>query len=107
MWLWLDDERVPEMDWTWCRTVGHARAVIQQNLDDLEYVSLDHDLGSYDHLTGYDLCKWMAETETFPECPIRAHTNNPAGRDNMINTLLRYGPYELEPDLRTLRYVAA
>lgn len=51
-------------------------------------LSLDHDMGC--EQTGYDLVKWMAEYNHWPNGKINVHSANPIGRDNMIATINRY-----------------
>lgn len=52
----------------------------------------DHDLGDYacDGGDGIKLLDWLAETRQF--LPVRIHTMNPVGRENMERLLRRYWP---------------
>ena len=47
-------------------------------------LSLDHDLGE-DQETGYDLVKWMAETDAWPQNKPTVHSMNPVGRAERLN----------------------
>jgi hypothetical protein len=99
MWLWVDDLRVPTVDWVWAKTSREAKNIIDIYRDDIELLSLDHDLGGDD--TCYSLVLWMAEHDIWPAGEIRIHSANPVGRENMAATILRYGPYRQRPDLIT------
>lgn len=91
--LWLDDVRLPpNNDWTWVKTVKDAKALLELGM--ITEASLDHDLGcdifGRNNQTGYDLCKWMAETDNWPTQSIRVHSMNPVGRMNMQAIIDRY-----------------
>jgi hypothetical protein len=58
--------------------------------DDLEAISLDHDLG--EGATGYDLAKYMVEQGCWPKRDIYLHSANPVGRWNMYQLLSHYAP---------------
>lgn len=53
-------------------------------------IDCDHDLGdyAYDGGDGIKLLDWLAENERF--YPIRLHTMNPVGRENMLRMIRRY-----------------
>ena len=53
-------------------------------------IDCDHDLGDYypDGGDGIKLIDWLAERGTY--YPIRLHTMNPVGRENMRRTIDRY-----------------
>jgi ribA/ribD-fused uncharacterized protein len=93
--LWLDDVRPAPPKWTWVKTVKEAIAHMESH--DVEYASLDHDLGaeptgnikdiylqgmSLDG-SGYDFVKWMCENEKFPTKRIVIHSWNPDGAKAM------------------------
>lgn len=91
--IWLDDERTPpDNDWKWCKTVPEA--IVLMTRDDIELISLDHDLGEEGVLaTGYDFVKWMAENNRWPKYSPLIHSANPVGRKNMQSVIDRYAPY--------------
>ncbi len=77
----------------------------------VEYASLDHDLGvtitsdpddpvvtaqELGGPTGYDVCLWMVEHDTYPSKFLKFHTANPVGRANMMQLIMRYNPSVLE-----------
>ena len=63
-----------------------------EKLTAIEVIDCDHDLGDYypDGGDGIKLIDWLAERGTY--YPIRLHTMNPVGRDNMQRTIDRYWP---------------
>ena len=56
----------------------------------IDLLDLDHDLGDYakDGGDGIKLVDWLAETKKF--YPIKLHTMNPVGRENMQREIDRY-----------------
>lgn len=90
--VWLDDERTPPDDsWTW---VGSAQsAIFFLENDDVEVISLDHDLGDESIVgNGYKVISWIEE-KTFtddqyvPSEVILIHTQNSAARPRMQQSL--------------------
>jgi hypothetical protein len=86
--LFVDDLRnPPTQDWMVARSYGEAVAVL--STAPVVEISLDHDLG--EDKSGYDVAKWMIESDTWPRI-IRVHTANPVGRDNIFQLLEHYAP---------------
>lgn len=91
--MWLDDIRTPPTsDWNWVKSFDEAVAYIEEHgLPD--HISFDHDLGESEAKTGYDLAKWIVESDLDGRITITygwsyaLHTANPVGREN-IRTLL-------------------
>jgi len=86
--VWLDDVRdEPE---GWLRVFTAKSAINLLTTNDVEVISLDHDLGD-DVLygTGYDVVTWIEENcacgkrYNIPE--IRVHSANPVGVQNILN----------------------
>lgn len=92
--IWLDDIREAPAGYVHCRSVNGAIRVITENEGShaIELIDCDHDLGdyAYDGGDGIKLIDWLTERGTF--YPIRLHTMNPVGRDNMQRTIDRYWP---------------
>lgn len=92
--IWLDDIRPAPEGYVHCHSVNAAKAVIREweNRETIECIDCDHDLGDYarDGGDGIKLIDWLAERGTF--YPIRLHTMNPVGRENMRRTVERYWP---------------
>ncbi len=102
--IYLDDLRACPEGWELVRTYQQCIEALREG--NVDYLSLDHDLaeghyavdsGYFGEMvckepTGYDVCKWMVETDTWPSTSITLHTANPVGRNNMRQLLMRYKP---------------
>ena len=93
--LWLDDLRPVPYGYEGARSVNEAKQLIleaEHNGIEIEALDLDHDLGdyAYDGGDGIKLLDWLAENELF--YPVRLHTMNPVGRENMMRLVERYWP---------------
>jgi len=89
--IWVDDLRPPpkyesETDtYCWCTSVNSAKNAIEyfEEWFKVELIDLDHDAGDYVS-DGGDYIKildWLEETGR--NYPIRIHSMNPVGRENM------------------------
>src|SRR5688572_4381266 len=89
--IYLDDERNPTPtwgnEWVIVRRVKDVQTLLLAGL--VDQLSLDHDLGENEP-TGYDLCKWMAEHNIWPQVACTIHSANPVGMQNMKATIDRY-----------------
>ena len=92
--LWLDDMRLPPdgsymTAYSVKQAIGMLIAARVAN-DTVEVIDLDHDLGNYarDGGDGIKLLDWCIENNFFP--PVRLHTMNPVGYQNMQRTIQRY-----------------
>ena len=85
--LWVDDLREPPYGWEWSKTSTDALFALMIN--DVDEISLDHDLGADD--TTRPIVLWMAEHERWPNS-VRVHTANPVGREWLVGMVERYGP---------------
>lgn len=97
--IWLDDVRPAPEGWVRALSVRQAiNLFLIQDIvrDRVTHVSLDHDLGDEARFggDGDKLTEWMAEHDTWPSDGLRVHSSNPAGRDTMLRTIDRYGPFE-------------
>jgi hypothetical protein len=95
VYLWLDDLRPAPKEWRWCKTVAEAIEVMQT--EDVEAMSLDHDLDDYTSAggsgresTGLDFVDWMVEHNRWPAQKPVVHSANPVGRQRMKATIDRY-----------------
>jgi hypothetical protein len=113
--IYLDDIRTPlNTDWTICRNYDEfVKKVEEVGLDNIEIISLDHDLGEtaireyfknvtnnyildYNNIhekTGYDCAKWLVEKsiETEINLPIIiTHSANPIGSANIMGYINNY-----------------
>ena len=87
--IWLDDLRPAPEGYIWCHSVNEAKRMILSANEPVELIDCDHDLGDYafDGGDGIKLLDWLAETERY--YPIRLHTMNPVGRENMRRLIER------------------
>ena len=92
--IWLDDIRKAPDGYIWCKSVNNAKDVISSNIDKISLIDCDHDLGDFasEGGDGIKLLDWLVENSLF--FPIRLHTMNPVGRNNMIRMINRYWPDE-------------
>ena len=90
--IWLDDVRIAPDGYIHCRSVNEAIKAIEENetKEEIELIDCDHDLGDYavDGGDGIKLLDWLLERETL--YPVKLHTMNPVGRENMQRTIDRY-----------------
>ena len=85
----------PAYDWMTVRSIESVKYLLSQRI--VNKLSLDHDMGDIgDSGTGYDLVKWMAETNTWPDGQIWVHSANPVGAKNMVGTINRYHPDDMK-----------
>jgi hypothetical protein len=102
--LWIDDLRLPPEGYTWCKTVDQAK----QQIEDCEYmystsrekdfwtievIDTDHDAGDYGPPDYIELFNWLEETGR--NYPIRIHSMNPIGRDNIRRIIYKNGWKEI------------
>ncbi len=93
--IWVDDLRPVPAGYEWAKSVNQAISLVEKaeaNGETIEVLDLDHDLGDF-YTDGGDAIKlldWLAERGTF--YPVRIHTANPVGRENMERMIARYWP---------------
>ena len=97
--LWVDDIREAPKGYVWCRSVGEAKFCIKRSesvdingkkiFEPIELIDIDHDAGNYVYDGGdyIKLLGWLEETNR--NYPIRIHSMNPVGRENMRNIIRR------------------
>lgn len=96
--LWIDDVREPPKGYVWCKSVGQTKQVIRANElihTPIELLDMDHDSGDF-AFDGGDFIKildWMEFTNR--SYPIRIHSMNPVGRENMRAIIRRNGWMEV------------
>lgn len=90
--LWIDDVRPAPEGYTWVKTVEgaiieilttDALRMVDEN-QEIELIDIDHDAGDYVQYGGdyIKLLDWLEETGR--NYPIRIHSMNPVGRQNML-----------------------
>ena len=97
--LWIDDVRLPPESlvptYIWAQSVNDAKHVIEQiesgMYNGLELIDIDHDAGDFAEDGGdyIKLLDWLEETGR--NYPIRIHSMNPVGRENMRAIIRRNG----------------
>lgn len=92
--LWIDDVRPAPKGYVWCKSVGQTKQVIRANElrhETIELLDIDHDAGDY-AFDGGDFIKlldWMEFTNR--SFPIRIHSMNPVGVENMRRIIQKNG----------------
>jgi hypothetical protein len=88
--IWLDDERpMPKGFDKHCLTAEHAMVVINNNKDEIDFISFDHDLGE-NRWTGYHLAKFiegLAYSGEIKRVGWAIHSANPVGRKNIADAM--------------------
>ena len=85
--LWIDDVRPAPEGYMWLKSVNEAKHYICvwtfQMLKDIELIDIDHDAGDYVSDGGdyIKLLDWLEEGGW--NIPIRIHSMNPVGVENM------------------------
>ncbi len=113
--LWVDDVRPAPEGYIWCRSVGDAintiklrEARIENILRDytpsemrmkdlsIQIIDIDHDAGDYANDGGdyIKLLDWLEETGR--NYPIRIHSMNPVGVENMRRIIQKNGWTEVK-----------
>jgi hypothetical protein len=95
--LWIDDVRQPPVGYdVWLRSVEEARLYIGvsekiKELKKVELIDIDHDAGEYAYDGGdyIKLLDWLEETGR--NYPIRIHSMNPVGVENMRRIIQKNG----------------
>lgn len=91
--IWLDDVRKAPDGYCHCHSVNEAIKKIiecEEELAVIDEINCDHDLGEYasDGGDGIKLIDWLVERKTY--YPVKLHTMNPVGRENMQREIDRY-----------------
>jgi hypothetical protein len=100
--LWIDDMRPAPDGYVWCKSVNEAIERIERrecwcktNNHWIELIDIDHDAGDYANDGGdyIKLLDWLEETGR--NYPIRIHSMNPVGVQNMRAIIQRNGWKEI------------
>ena len=113
--LWIDDTRPAPIGYIWCKSVNetieriedseirigmldHNNPLCEESIKELpiDVIDLDHDAGDYAYDGGdyIKLLDWLEETER--NYPIRIHSMNPVGVENMHRIIRRNGWTEVK-----------
>jgi hypothetical protein len=100
--LWIDDVRTAPEGYVWCKTTNEAKLILtcvnrmrsiehKEILPVVELLDIDHDAGDYATYGGdYIRVLDFMEENNFT-CPIRIHSMNPVGVENMRRIIQRNG----------------
>lgn len=103
--LWIDDVITPPPGYVWIKTVDEAKRYIQTYssrvdfdnniVDEIELIDIDHDAGNYQSFGGdyIKLLDWLEETGK--NYPIRIHSMNSVGVQNMRAIIKKNGWKEI------------
>ena len=99
--LWIDDVRPAPEGYIWLKSTSQTVTFIVNNEEDLdgnpviELIDIDHDSGDfYCHGGDYiNILNWFEETGR--NYPIRIHSQNPVGVENMRQIIQRNGWKEI------------
>lgn len=98
--LWIDDVRPAPEGYVWIKSVNEAKHYICiwtcQMFKEIELIDIDHDAGDYANDGGdyIKLLDWLEETGR--NYPIRIHSMNPVGVQNMRAIIERNGWQEVK-----------
>lgn len=104
--LWVDDIRPAPDGYIHAKSVVEAKSKIIQSEalyktgknpeTQIELIDIDHDSGDYFQLGGdyIELLNWLEETRR--DYPIRIHSMNPVGIENMRRIIRRNGWREIK-----------
>lgn len=91
--LWIDDVRPAPDGYIWAKSVNQAKLDIldREDLIPFELIDIDHDAGDYASDGGdyIKLLDWLEETGR--NYPIRIHSMNPVGVENMRRIIQKNG----------------
>lgn len=94
--LWVDDCRPAPSGYVWCSSVDTAkRIIIEAEMAEvklnIEVIDLDHDAGEFACMGGdyIKLLDWLEATNR--NYPIRIHSQNPIGVENMRRIIRKNG----------------
>ena len=93
--LWVDDVRPAPEGYAWCKSVNEAKEKIRNRefdmLPTITMIDIDHDAGDYANDGGdfINLLNWLEYTGR--NYPIRIHSMNPVGVENMRRIIKRNG----------------
>ena len=98
--LWIDDVRPAPDGYVWCKSVNEAMNWIDLSefdfMENIELIDIDHDAGDYASDGGdyIKLLDWLEETGR--SYPIRIHSQNVVGVQNMRRIIQRNGWTEVK-----------
>ena len=97
--IWVDDiRRPPNKSFIWFTTVNEVKTFIErietEGIHKIGLLDLDHDAGVYGPPDYIKILDWLEETGR--KFPIRIHSMNPVGRENMRRIIHKNGWREIQ-----------
>ena len=97
--IWIDDVRPAPKGYYWCKSVNQAKRLLVdphvQYTEKIELIDIDHDAGKY-AADGGDYVKLLDWLEKIGRSyPIRIHSMNPVGVENMRRIIQKNGWREI------------
>lgn len=97
--IWVDDIRTAPDGFVWCKSTNEALCLIVDNIEDVEFIDLDHDMG---YAFGGDAIKVLQElerksrfdkefSESVKKIKFRLHSANPVEVQNMRTIIQKNG----------------
>jgi hypothetical protein len=93
--IWVDDVRPAPEGYYWCKSVNETKEVIKRYMQwnmQIELLDMDHDAGDFASDGGdyIEILNWLEE---YMICyfPIRIHSMNPVGVENIRRIIQRNG----------------
>lgn len=101
--IWIDDLRPAPDGYIWCKSTNEALCLIVDNINDIEVIHLDHDMGD---TFGGDAIIILNELErkshrdekfaaAVKRIIFKIHTANPVGAENMRRVIRKNGWREI------------
>ena len=100
--IWVDDARPAPKGYVWCKSAQEAKDTVLMlelyatvnECYKVELIDLDHDAGKFGPPDYIKVLDWLEETER--NYPIRIHSMNPVGVENMRRIIQRNGWTEVK-----------
>ena len=101
--IWVDDLRPSPDGYIWCKSTNEALRLIVDNINNIEVVHLDHDMGDTfggDAIIILDELERLSRrkadfSEAVKNIIFKIHTANPVGADNMRRIIQKNGWKEI------------
>lgn len=89
--IWVDDIRPAPEGYVWCKSVYASINLIEGCVGHIDLIDLDHDAGDWASFGGdyINILNWLEETGH--NYPIRIHSMNPVGVENMRRIIQKNG----------------
>ena len=105
--IFLDDTKLCPKGWLWVKTIEEFKEAVEKNVDNLEEISLDYELGVTDKgRTGIDACRYLIENNIFCS-KIVIHSTHPKADQmkeillaNKKNTIIEMEEYNIQKVMR-------